>query len=98
MTACGVSAQVNDKNQGIVAGYFDTDAETNNQRIDYSNFRLPPLSLLFENAKSNPSIELLAREEAIQRELCKKERRNYIYSTGKIGTAILESDMIHAAY
>ena len=28
----------------------------------------------------------------------KKERRNYIYSTGKIGTAILESDMIHAAY
>lgn len=85
MTACGVSAQVNDKNQGIVAGYFDTDDETNNQRIDYSNFRLPPLSLLFENAKSNPSIELLAREEAIQRELCKKERRNW--STWITGSA-----------
>ena len=28
----------------------------------------------------------------------KKERRNYIYATGKIGTALLESDMIHAAY
>ena len=85
MTACGVSAQVNDKNQGIVAGYFDTDDETNNQRIDYSNFRLPPLSLLFENAKSNPSIELLARAEAIQRELCKKERRNW--STWITGSA-----------
>lgn len=85
MTACGVSAQVNDKNQGIVAGYFDTDDETNNQRIDYSNFRLPPLSLLFENAKSNPSIELLAREEAIQRELYKKERRNW--STWITGSA-----------
>lgn len=28
----------------------------------------------------------------------KKERRNYIYSTGKIGTEILENDMFHAAY
>ena len=28
----------------------------------------------------------------------KKERRNYMYATGKIGTALLESDMIHAAY
>ena len=28
----------------------------------------------------------------------KKERRNYIYSTGKIGTAILEENLIHAAY
>lgn len=28
----------------------------------------------------------------------KKERRNYLYATGKIGTALLEEDMIHAAY
>lgn len=28
----------------------------------------------------------------------KKERRNYIYSAGKIGTQILEDDMFHAAY
>ena len=28
----------------------------------------------------------------------KKERRNYIYSTGKIGTAILEEKLVHAAY
>lgn len=28
----------------------------------------------------------------------KKERRNYIYATGKIGTQILEDDMFHAAY
>ena len=27
-----------------------------------------------------------------------KERRNYLYATGKIGTAILEENMIHAAY
>ena len=28
----------------------------------------------------------------------KKERRNYIYSTGKIGTAVLEGKLVHAAY
>ena len=28
----------------------------------------------------------------------KKERQNYIYSAGKIGTQILEDDMFHAAY
>lgn len=28
----------------------------------------------------------------------KKERRNYIYSAGKIGTAILEEKLVHAAY
>ena len=27
-----------------------------------------------------------------------KERRNYLYATGKIGSALLEEDMIHAAY
>lgn len=27
-----------------------------------------------------------------------KDRRNYLYATGKIGTALLEEDMIHAAY
>ena len=27
-----------------------------------------------------------------------KERRNYLYATGKIGTALLEENMIHAAY
>ena len=27
-----------------------------------------------------------------------KERRNYIYSTGKIGTAVLEEKLVHAAY
>ena len=27
-----------------------------------------------------------------------KERRNYIYSTGKIGTQLLEDELFHAAY
>ncbi len=52
---------------GINAGFFDTDNI-------YSGFRLPPLGQLFENAMTNPTVEMLAREEAIQRELVKKEK------------------------
>jgi hypothetical protein len=28
----------------------------------------------------------------------KKERRNYIYATGKIGTMVVEDSMVHLAY
>ncbi|MBQ0019678.1 MAG: TolC family protein [Bacteroidales bacterium] len=72
-----VHAQETDKNKGIIAGYFDTDTENGGENIDYSSFKLPPLGLLFENAKSNPSIEQLAREEAFQRELLKKEKKSW---------------------
>lgn len=69
-----LQAQEEDKSKGIIAGYFDTDDMNGGENIDYSTFKLPPLGLLFENAKSNPSIEQLAREEEIQRELVKKEK------------------------
>lgn len=72
-----VQAQEEDKNKGIIAGYFDTDDLNGGENIDYSTFKLPPLGLLFENAKSNPSVEQLAREEAIQRELLKKEKKSW---------------------
>lgn len=72
-----VKAQDTDKNKGIVAGYFDTDDMLGGENIDYSKFKLPPLALLFENAKSNPTIEQLAREEELQRELLKKEKRSW---------------------
>lgn len=68
-----VQAQEEDKNKSIIAGYFDNDDMSGGENIDYSTFKLPPLGLLFENAKSNPTVEQLAREEEIQRELIKKE-------------------------
>lgn len=72
-----VQAQEEDKNKGIIAGYFDTDDLNGGENIDYSTFKLPPLGVLFENAKSNPTIEQLAREEEIQRLLVRKEKNSW---------------------
>ena len=38
---------------GISAGFFDSSEEST---LNFSTFHLPPLSVLFENAKQNPQI------------------------------------------
>ncbi|MCF0195875.1 MAG: TolC family protein [Bacteroidaceae bacterium] len=63
-----------DTNIGIKAGYFDGSSSDN---IDYSGFKLPPLEILFTNARSNPSIEMLAREEQLAKEFMKKEKADF---------------------
>lgn len=73
--AIGYSHAQNENESGVVAGFFDSST---GQGLDYSAFQLPPLGLLFENAKSNPSVELLAKGEQIQRELIKKERSDLL--------------------
>lgn len=45
---------------------------------EYTNLSLPPLDVLFENAKSAPSYELAQVEEEIQKNLLKKERRAFL--------------------
>lgn len=77
LASAPAQAQEDDKNRGIIAGYFDTDDMSGGENIDYSTFKLPPLGLLFENAKSNPTVEQMAREEEIQRELLKKTKRSW---------------------
>lgn len=42
---------------------------------DYSKITLPPLDLLFENAKSAPTYELAVVQEQIERKLLAKEKR-----------------------
>ena len=42
-------------NSGISAGFFDS---SENSTINFSNFHLPPLAVLYENAKQNPQILL----------------------------------------
>ena len=41
---------------------------------DYSKINLPPLSVLFENAKNNPIYELADAKTAIERKLLQKEK------------------------
>lgn len=64
-----------DENIGILAGYFDG---TSKNSINYSAFKLPPLEVLFTNARTNPSIELLAKEEKIAKELLRKEKTEFL--------------------
>lgn len=45
---------------------------------DYSNITLPPLDLLFENAKNSPVYELAQVKEQIERKLLAKEKRAFL--------------------
>ena len=45
---------------GISAGFFDSSEESS---LNFSSFHLPPLSVLFENAKQNPQI--LSMEKSV---------------------------------
>lgn len=58
---------------GISAGFFDSSEETT---LNFSTFHLPPLSVLFENAKQNPNILSLEKSEQLARAEVAKQRRH----------------------
>lgn len=72
------SQTVTEKNEDgeIIAGYFDSF--TGSEGINFASFKLPPLEILFSNARTNPSIELLAKEEQLAKELLKKEKTDFL--------------------
>ena len=58
------------QNSGISAGFFDS---SENSTINFSTFHLPPLAVLYENAKQNPQILSLANvRELVQAEVEKQ--------------------------
>ena len=62
---------------GIAAGFFDSSKEKD---INFSEFHLPPLSVLFENAKSTPQIMSLEKARQIaQAEVAKQKRHIFTY-------------------
>lgn len=87
----------------IQAGFFDRDALGS---IDYSEFRLPPLGTLFENAKSTPSIELLEKERKLAEKLVAKEKRAFLnyfnfhanYSYGNTTSTATSTDITTPLY
>lgn len=58
---------------GISAGFFDSSEEST---LNFSSFHLPPLSVLFENAKQNPTILSLEKSEQIASAEVAKQRRH----------------------
>lgn len=82
-------AQFNES--GISAGFFDS---SENSTINFSQFHLPPLAVLFENAKSTPTILSLAKaQEIAQAEVAKQKRHIFSYITGHASYSYGKTDM-----
>lgn len=76
---------------GISAGFFDSSLEKD---INFSTFKLPPLSVLFENAKSNPSILQLAKQQEIaQAEVAKQRKYPLTLISGHAGYSYGKTDV-----
>ena len=88
-TASTSYAQYN--NSGISAGFFDSSEQST---INFSEFHLPPLAVLYENAKQNPRILSLAKaQEIAQAEVAKQKRHIFSYVTGHASYSYGKTDM-----
>ena len=76
---------------GIAAGFFDSSKEKD---INFSEFHLPPLAILFENAKATPQILSLEKaREIAQAEVAKQRRHIFSYLTAHAGYSYGKGDM-----
>ncbi len=91
MLGAASTASAQYENSGISAGFFDS-SETS--EINFSTFHLPPLSVLFENAKENPQIlqEIKAHELAIA-QVAKQKRHIFSYVYGHASYSYGKADM-----
>ena len=76
---------------GISAGFFDS---SNEKDINFSEFHLPPLAVLFENAKSTPQIVSLEKARQLaQAEVAQQKRHIYSYIRGHASYSYGKTDM-----
>lgn len=76
---------------GIAAGFFDSSKEMN---INFSEFHLPPLAVLFENAKATPQVMSLQKaQEIAEAEVAKQKRHIFSYIQGHASYSYGISDM-----
>lgn len=93
MAAAGISssafAQFDES--GIAAGFFDSSKDKD---INFSEFHLPPLAVLLENAKANPQILSLekARQIAVA-EVAKTKRSIFGHINGHASYSYGKADM-----
>ena len=89
-TAWAQETEANDES-GILAGFFDYSKE---QQINFSQFKLPPLSVLFENAKQTPNIQQMAKQQEIaQAEVTKQKKHIFSYVYGHASYGYGKTDM-----
>ena len=78
-------------NSGISAGFFDS---SENNTINFSTFHLPPMAVLYENAKQNPQILSLNKaQEIAQAEVAKQKRHIFSYVQGHASYSYGKTDM-----
>ena len=88
-TSTSALAQFNES--GISAGFFDS---SNEKDINFSEFHLPPLAVLFENAKTNPQILTLEKARQLaEAEVAKQKRHIFSYVTGHASYSYGMADM-----
>ena len=76
---------------GIAAGFFDSSKD---KEINFSEFHLPPLSVLLENAKSTPQILSLEKARQIaQAEVAKQKRHIFSYLSANASYSYGKGDM-----
>ena len=76
---------------GINAGFFDSSFEND---INFSDFHLPPLGVLFENAKSNPTIlQMVKKQEIAQADVTKQKKHIFSYINGHASYSYGKTDM-----
>ena len=91
MAGVATSAYAQFNESGISAGFFDSSQEKN---INFSEFHLPPLAVLFENAKSTPQVLSLQKtQELAEAEIAKQKRHIFSYITGHASLSYGVSDM-----
>ena len=88
-TASNAFAQFDES--GISAGFFDSSKDKD---INFSEFHLPPLAVLLENAKANPQILSLEKARQIAHaEVAKQKRHIFSYLTGHASYSYGKGDM-----
>lgn len=76
---------------GIAAGFFDGSKEN---EINFSDFHLPPLAVLFENAKATPQVLSLQKaQEIAEAEVAKQRRHIFSYVNGHASYGYGKTDM-----
>lgn len=76
---------------GIAAGFFDGSKENS---INFSEFHLPPLAVLFENAKATPQVMSLQKaQEIAEAEVAKQRRHIFSYVNGHASYGYGKTDM-----
>ena len=76
---------------GIAAGFFDSSKDKD---INFSQFHLPPLAVLLENAKSNPQILTLEKARQIaEAEVAKTKRSIFGHISGHASYSYGKADM-----